>query len=114
MAVVNFDDLREGVAALSPERVQRIINLAGAATSVALMLGVAVWGYKLAMRDINGIPVIHAMAGPMRVAPEDPGGQIAANLGLEVNRVSAEAMGEKATDKLVLAPRPVGAARSRL
>jgi hypothetical protein len=108
MAVVNFDDLREGVAALSPERVQRIINLAGAATSVALILGVAVWGYKLAMRDINGIPVIHAMEGPMRVAPEDPGGQIAANLGLEVNRVAAEAKGEKATDKLVLAPRPVG------
>ena len=108
MALVNFDDLREGVAALSPERMQRIINLAGAATSVALILGVAVWGYKLAMRDINGIPVIHAMAGPMRVAPEDPGGQIAANLGLEVNRVAAEAMGEKATDKLVLAPRPVG------
>ncbi|MDE3027829.1 MAG: SPOR domain-containing protein [Paracoccaceae bacterium] len=108
MAVVNFDDLREGVAALSPERVQRIINLAGAVTSVALILGVAVWGYKLAMRDINGIPVIHAMQGPMRVAPEDPGGQIATNIGLEVNRVAAEAKGEKATDNLVLAPRPVG------
>ncbi len=107
MAVVNFDDLGEGRGGLRPGQVQRMVNLSGAATSVALVLGLAIWGYKIAVRDINGIPVIHADAGPMRIAPEDPGGQIADNLGLEVNRVAAEDSAVPATDKLTLAPRPV-------
>ena len=49
-------------------RWQRLINGAGALTSLALMAGIAVWGYKLAVRDVNGIPVIRALEGP-RASP---------------------------------------------
>ncbi len=36
--------------------------------------GWGVWGYKLLMRDVTGVPVVRALEGPMRVRPEDPGG----------------------------------------
>ena len=86
-------------------RAAALINYGGAALSLALIVGVGVWGYKLVMRDVTGIPVVRAMEGPMRVAPGDPGGNVALYAGLSVNAVAA--MGEAAPpeDVLVLAPR---------
>lgn len=95
---------RDAVAA---DRLQRRINLAGGLTSLALVVGLGVWGYKLAVRDVNGVPVIQALDGPMRIAPEDPGGEIADNQGLAVNTVAAVGMAAPPPEKLVLAPRPV-------
>lgn len=86
---------------------QRWVNLAGAATSVALILGVAVWGYRLAVRDVQGVPVVRALEGPMRVAPDNPGGAITAHQGLAVNDVAAIGVAAGPADRLVLAPRPV-------
>lgn len=107
MAEANFDDFGEGGVSLRGLPTQKLINLAGGATSLLLVLGLAVWGYRLAVRDVNGIPVIQAMQGPMRIMPEDPGGQIAANVGLTVNRVAADAEGLPRTDNIILAPAPV-------
>lgn len=81
------------------------VTYAGAATSVALILGLAVWGYKLAVRDVNGVPVIRAMEGPGRMAPEDPGGDLARHVGLSVNAVAAEGVAAPAPDQVMLAPR---------
>lgn len=83
---------------------QSMINLAGAASSVALVLGLAIWGYKLAVRDVSGIPVVLALQGPMRVAPVTPGGSVADNQGLAVNTVAAEGNAAAPADRLVLAP----------
>ncbi|MDZ4093403.1 MAG: SPOR domain-containing protein, partial [Paracoccaceae bacterium] len=111
MADVEFEDFEGGFDTPygpgRPERVARLINLAGALTSVALILGVGVWGYKIAVRDVTGIPVVRALDGPMRIAPETPGGDIAAHQGLSVNRVAAEGLAAPVPDRLVLAPRPV-------
>ncbi len=81
-----------------------LLRYAGALMSLALVLGIAVWGYRLVMRDVTGIPVVRAMEGPMREAPENPGGEIALHTGLAVNEIAA--MGEAAgpEDRLVLAP----------
>ena len=62
----------------APRRVGRLVNLAGAALSVTLMLGVGVWSYRLMVRDVTGVPVIRALGGPIRVSPDDPGGRQAA------------------------------------
>ncbi|GAA6187297.1 SPOR domain-containing protein [Litorivita sp. NS0012-18] len=86
---------------------QRAANMAGAAISLALVLGLGIWGYKLLARDVSGVPVIRAAAGPMRVAPENPGGQPADYQGFAVNQVAAEGAAAKPADRLVLAPRPV-------
>ncbi len=40
-----------------------IFNWTGAIMSVALIGGLASWGYQLAMRDVTGVPVVRALAG---------------------------------------------------
>jgi hypothetical protein len=97
---------RHGVReALTAAKIQRNLNLAGAVTSVALVIGLGIWGYKLAVRDVNGVPVIQAMDGPMRVSPADPGGEIADHQGLAVNDVAEAGIATPPPEKLVLAPR---------
>lgn len=91
----------------SAERTQWFVNAAGAVTSVALVLGVGVWGYKLAVRDVTGIPVVRALEGPMRIAPQEPGGEIAANTGLSVNQIAAVGAAAELPEQMVLAPRPI-------
>lgn len=88
-------------------KLQRTINFAGALTSLALIAGLAVWGYKLAVRDVNGVPVIQAMDGPMRISPVNPGGEVADHQGLAVNDVAAVGVATPPPEKLVLAPRPM-------
>ncbi len=85
----------------------QLTNLTAAAVSLALVVGVSVWGYRLVMRDVTGLPVIQRAAGEMRVRPDDPGGLLAQHQGLAVNAVAADGAAEKPADRLVLAPRPV-------
>lgn len=82
----------------------KYVNVAAAALSVALVAGVGVWGYKLLVRDVAGVPVVRAIQGDMRVAPANPGGEIAAHVGLSVNTVPAEGGAAEPEDRLVLAP----------
>ncbi|MGP3697066.1 SPOR domain-containing protein [Rhodobacter sp. NSM] len=107
MADVDFDDFGGYYAPQRPAKVQRMINIAGGVSSIALILGLAIWGYKLAVRDVNGIPVVRAIEGPMRIAPDNPGGEIAAHQGLAVNDVAAAGTASPPPDRLVLAPKPV-------
>jgi hypothetical protein len=92
---------------VSAEKLHGRINFAGGLTSLALVVGLGVWGYKLAVRDVNGVPVIQALDGPMRISPVNPGGEIADNQGLAVNTVAAVGIAAPPPEKLVLAPRPV-------
>jgi hypothetical protein len=85
----------------------RFTNLLGAVVSLALISGVGVWGYKLFMRDVSGVPVVRALEGEMRVAPKNPGGEQTANQGLAVNSVAADGSAEAPAQRLILAPRPV-------
>jgi len=85
-----------------------IVNWTGAILSVGLVGGLGVWGYQLSVRDVSEIPVIQALAGPMRTAPKDPGGSRAAHQGLSVNQVQAEGQAGPVAERLVLAPEPVG------
>ncbi len=87
-----------------------LFNWLGAIMSVALIGGLGTWGYQLAMRDVTGVPVVRALEGPMRVAPDDPGGERAAHQGLAVNSVAAEGTAERPADRLILAPAPLNLA----
>lgn len=93
--------------AFVPGKAQRLVQIAGAASSVVLVVALAVWGYKLAVRDIAGVPVIRALEGPARTAPDDPGGAVADHQGLAVNDVVAEGSAAAPAERLVLAPKPV-------
>lgn len=82
----------------------KFVNISAAAVSIALIGGVGIWGYKLLVRDVTGVPVVRAIVGEMRVAPENPGGEIASNIGLSVNSVPAIGGAAEPEDRLVLAP----------
>ena len=92
----------------------RLANIGGAVMSLALIAGLGVWGYKITVRDVTGVPVVQALEGPMRVAPEDPGGEVADHTGLAVNQVAAEGEAEELPDEIALAPAPVELAEEDL
>jgi hypothetical protein len=85
----------------------KLTNLIGAAMSVALVVGIGVWGYKLLVRDVTGIPVVRAAQGDMRVRPKNPGGQLAQNQGLSVNAVASNGTADEMADQVILAPKPL-------
>jgi hypothetical protein len=84
-----------------------LINWAGAAVSLALVVGMGVWAWQLTVRDVSGVPVIEALEGPMRVPPADPGGAQAPHQGLAVNRIAEGAAAAPVPERVVLAPPPV-------
>jgi hypothetical protein len=82
-------------------------NIIGAVISFAVFVGIVTWGAKTVLRDSSGVPVVRALEGPARIAPEDPGGLLVAHQGLTVNEVAgSQTIGEE-DDPLQLAPRPI-------
>ena len=96
-----------GQASGTGKSIGTMTNWAGAALSLALIVGAGVWGYRILVRDVSGVPVVQAVEGPMRIQPDDPGGQLAAHQGLAVNRVAAKGSAAAPADRLVLAPPPI-------
>ncbi len=84
--------------------------LGGGVLSLALVGLIGVWGYKVVLREVLGVPVVTAEAGPMRVEPADPGGVITADAGLSVNAVAADGTAAPPSDVLTLAPPTAGLA----
>lgn len=101
------DDYGYGDAPRRQGALTTFVNWTGAVVSLGLVVGLGVWGYQLAVRDVSGVPVIRAMEGPARVAPEEPGGRQADHQGLAVNQVAAEGSAAPPADQLLLAPKPV-------
>lgn len=87
--------------------VKAVAALTGAGLSLALLIGVGVWGYQLIARDVAGVPVVRAVQGEMRIRPADPGGSVALNQGLAVNDVAAEGGTAGPSERIVLAPEPI-------
>lgn len=86
-----------------PVRLARLTHYLGALISVGLMIGLLFWGWQLVMRDVSGIPVIKALAGQARTAPDEPGGELTAYTGLAVNDVAAGSRSTPATE-VAIAP----------
>ena len=107
MADIDYDGFDPAGSEAAPEGgwVGQFFNFIGAVLSLALIAGLAVWGYELLVRDVTGVPVVQALEGPMRVAPDDPGGEQAAHLGLAVNRIAAVGDAAPPPDRITLAPR---------
>jgi cell division protein FtsN len=104
----DYPDPEPLAVARSGGAIGRALHGAGALMSIALIGGLAVWGYNLAMRDVTGVPVVRALAGPMRIQPVDPGGVAAAHQGLAVNTVAAEGQAEGPAEQVALAPVQMG------
>lgn len=106
MADYDYDSYG-GSPRFSPDQARRLVNIAGAVCSLGLIVGVGIWGYNLAVRDVTGIPVIRAAQGPMRIAPANPGGEIADHQGMAINAVAELRPSDTMPDEIVLAPAPI-------
>ena len=84
-------------------KINMIFYWTGAALSLFLLTGAIGWSYQLIVRDVNQIPIVRAQLGPLRVAPDNPGGLTAANQGLSVTQL---AVNEKPllSNEIYLAP----------
>jgi hypothetical protein len=87
--------------------VATVLTWTAAFLSLGLVLGLSVWGYRMAVREVAGVPVIRAPEGEARRVPTDPGGRQVAHQGLAVNRIAAEGAAAPPPDRIVLAPRPL-------
>lgn len=94
-------------------RVSRLTHYLGAVVSVGLMVMLVVWGYKLVMRDVSGVPVIRAIEGEARITPDNPGGEIDGRTGLAVNSV-AGGVEPRPVNQVAIAPEAVGLAAEDL
>ena len=79
----------------------------GAVLSLGLVVLAAGWTWQMMQRDVSGVPVVRALEGPMRVAPDNPGGTQAAFQGLAVNQLAGTGHVDE-PDVIVLAPAPAG------
>ena len=105
MAAINYNDYGDSSHGGT---LSAVLNWAGALLSILLIAGLATWGWKLWVRDVTGVPVVRALEGPMRVAPDEPGGLASNYQGLTVNRIAEERVDVAPSDQLVLAPEPSG------
>ncbi|TLP64504.1 SPOR domain-containing protein [Parasedimentitalea maritima] len=96
--------MNHGSPAAESGGVAKAVGLLGAVASLALIVGIGVWGYKLVARDVSGVPVVRSLEGPMRIQPDNPGGRSADNQGLAVNAVAAHGTAADPADRLTLAP----------
>jgi cell division protein FtsN len=76
----------------------------GALLAVALIVGVALWGYGLTQRDASAVPVIRAALTPAKVQPQDPGGAKIAYR--DITAYHAGAAGTASPTDIVFAPPP--------
>ncbi|RYH12423.1 SPOR domain-containing protein [Tropicimonas sp. IMCC6043] len=105
----NYDGIDPAGAyrAARPGRIGIVAHATGALLSLAVIGFGGYWGYQQVMRDVHGIPVVRALDGPIRVAPDDPGGMVADHAGLSVNAVQAVGLASAPEAELRLAPGPV-------
>lgn len=107
MAEMDFDAFEASESPATAGLMSRAMNYVGAGSSVALVIGLAIWGYQLTVRDVTDVPVIRALEGPSRTQPENPGGQLAEHQGLAVNNLQAAGEAEGPTAQIILAPEPI-------
>lgn len=99
-----------GLAAPVIAKARLAVWVGGGALSLLLLGSAAVWGYKLVLREVMGLPVVLAEEGPMRVLPVDPEGEVVPSQGLAVNAIPGEGIAAPPSDMLVLAPQAPGLA----
>lgn len=87
--------------------VRTVAARVGAAVSLALVVGAGLWGWRVLEREAVGVPIIRAAEGPMRIAPDEPGGDLAEHQGLSVSRIAAGDDENPLAPELHLAPRTV-------
>ena len=83
----------------------RFLTFLAAMASFGAFAALIQWGITLSTLDPSDIPVIKKAEGPARVAPDDPGGEVAGSQGLAMNVIQSKGEAASTPDQVVLAPR---------
>jgi hypothetical protein len=104
----DYNAYKEGPPDLvRPERSRqatKVVQIIAGISSLWLTVGMGYWAINLARRDVSGVAVVKALAGPMRLAPDNPGGDVISYQGLSVNEIAAKKGATDLPDKVILAP----------
>ncbi len=76
----------------------------GALASLALVAGIVLWGWQTVTREAHGVPIVRALAGEARIAPEAPGGHVVADQGLTLGSVQEGRGTAAAPESVTLTP----------
>lgn len=90
-----------------PERSRqatKVVQIIAGISSLWLTVGMGYWAIDLARRDVSGVTVVKALVGPMRLVPDNPGGDVISYQGLSVNEIAAKKGATDLPDKVILAP----------
>ena len=82
--------------------------------SISLLGGFLYWAYHVIVQSESEVTIVKAPIGPLKVLPEDPGGNLASHLGFSVNSVQESGQVAGPSAKLVLAPPAMGVQESDL
>ncbi len=110
MQDVFSDEMDGGDSPGGPGRwVALALKWGGAALSLLLVAMIVLWVYRLGVRDAQDIPVIQALDKPARITPDNPGGTVMPNQGLEVNEILGGAAAQNPSEtRLAPATLPLG------
>ena len=82
--------------------------------SIFLLGGFLYWGYSAFVQSESKVTIITAPDGPLKVLPEDPGGNLASHLGFSVNSVQESGQVAGPSAKIFLAPPAISVQESDL
>lgn len=88
----------------APEWRSKAVTAVGALTSIAILLLVVVWSYRLGVQDATEIPVIRAELEATKERPADPGGLEVAHQNRAVYSIVSSGGDEAPTSGLAAAP----------
>ncbi|MFL2799158.1 MAG: hypothetical protein ACJZ89_06195 [Paracoccaceae bacterium] len=82
--------------------------------SIFLLGGFLYWGYGAFVQSESEVTIIKASDGPLKVLPENPGGNLASHLGFSVNSVQESGQVAGPSAKIFLAPPAINVQESDL
>ena len=82
--------------------------------SIFLLGGFLYWGYYAFVQSESEVTIIKASDGPLKVLPENPGGNLASHLGFSVNLVQESGQVAGPSAKIFLAPPAISVQESDL
>ena len=82
--------------------------------SIFLLGSFLYWGYGVIVQSESKVTIIKASDGPLKVLPEDPGGNLASHLGFSVNLVQESGQVAGPSARIFLAPPAISVQESDL
>jgi hypothetical protein len=114
MAGIEFDASLAHSPSVSRRSFGLLLTVLVCLISIFLLGSFLYWGYGVIVQSESKVTIIKASDGPLKVLPEDPGGNLASHLGFSVNLVQESGQVAGPSAKIFLAPPAISVQESDL